>query len=99
MLGENFEEKAVGLVAYQLSCAWVLMSGVVAIECGSLPLTSASDLALDFEAASSSLNVLEPKTTLGKQIVSQAGKTCGTMLMHVMASYCWAMSNARCCDI
>ena len=67
MIGESFEEKAVGLVAYQLSCAWVLVSGVVAIECGSLPLISASDLALNFEAAYSSLNVLEPKTTLGKR--------------------------------
>ena len=75
------------------------MSGVVAIECGSLPLISASDLALNFEAAYSSLDVLEPKTTLGKRVVSQAEKTCGTILMHVMASYCWAMSNARCCDI
>ena len=75
------------------------MSGVVAIECGSLPLISASDLALNFEAASSSLNVLEPKTTLGKRIVSHAEKTFGTNLMHVMASYGKAMPHARCCDI
>ena len=63
------------------------MSGVVAVECGSLPLISASDLDLSFETAFGSLNVFELKTTLGKRVVAQAEQTCGIILIHMMASY------------
>jgi hypothetical protein len=63
------------------------MSGVVAVECGSLLLISMSDLDLSFEAVFSLLNVFEVKTTLGKRVVAQAEQTCGMILVHMMASY------------
>ena len=60
---------------------------MVAVECDKLPLMSASDLEVSFEAAFSSIDVFEPKTTLGRRIILRAEQTCGIVLVHVMASY------------